>query len=171
MPPSKGDDQLAGLLALEEDERQDGAEDAQKAPNGEGDGRDTGEGNAIADATTRRGPKPTKSVAPRAKTTSQRQVTKGGKAGNPGNFQGEPLLYLQGLLADYNTLQAQVEGRGKLDCLDAFWTRLRQGFWEKFKWQQFCDKFKETDEARLIDKVNNVSISRMIRQTKNSLRA
>ena len=93
----------------------------------------------------------------RAKTAVQRNAAKGGKAGNPGNFTGEPLAYLQSLLKDYNTLQAQADERGKIDRLENFWARLRETFWAKFKPAEFRKTFKETDDTALVTKVNKVS--------------
>ena len=152
------DDELTGLYTLEKNgEESDGGAAEPTALGGE-DGGDAlnAKGGETTGSTTRRGPATIKSAAGRGKATAPRKVAKGGKAGNPGNFQGESLLYLQGLLPDYTALQAQADGRGKLDRLDAFWTGLREGFWKRFTWKEFTVTFKETKETAVIDKVNNV---------------
>ena len=92
------DDELTGLYTLEKNgEESDGGAAEPTALGGE-DGGDAlnAKGGETTGSTTRRGPATIKSAAGRGKATAPRKVAKGGKAGNPGNFQGESLLYLQG---------------------------------------------------------------------------
>ena len=143
--------QVNGLftIANEDEEGED--------PNGDGDGTDGDEVGEKDDSGPGTGQGHASEAAPHAKAAGQSKPAKGGKSGNQGNFQGEPLIFLQSLLKDYIALQAQARDRGKLDRLNAFWTRMRKAFWAKFEWTQFCDTFKEKDEARLRTKVNQVS--------------
>lgn len=92
----------------------------------------------------------------RSKTKAEREETHGTKPGNPGRFQGEPLTFLTGLLADYRAIDKRKGSRGKNKRLEAFWTNVCGEFWQRFSWEMFEAPRHEGEKDNVVKDIDNV---------------